>query len=313
MPPSTPSVEDLERYLDGRPVLARSDGVWYRVRKFTARNAIAVGAAAAVLVAVVVGASAAAWQARAAMAEKRRAEQVKELIASVFREADPTQVRGSILSAADLLRQAERRMQDRSDISPAIQLELLTIVGESLFGLQENADAARVVEQALRLQESARIDDDLRQAKLRLMLSQAYEYLGRHDEARRELNRSFAALQTSGGKSGQLYLQATLQQSALAIVFSEYADAERAATAAIDLASPLGPSSSEMATALQQLSHVFTLTQRREQAVEPARRSYTMFLDLHGRDLAHPKVMESALYRAGAQRRGGFRRRIRRL
>ena len=87
-------VDDLERYLDGRPVLARSDGLWYRVRKFTARNAIAVGAAGAVLAAVVVGASVAAWQARVALAEKRRAEQVKELIASVFREADPTQVRG---------------------------------------------------------------------------------------------------------------------------------------------------------------------------------------------------------------------------
>ena len=102
-------VDDLERYLEGRPVLARSDGLWYRVRKFTARNAIAVGAAGAVLAAVVVGASVAAWQARVALAEKRRAEQVKELIASVFREADPTQVRGRILSAADLLRQAERR------------------------------------------------------------------------------------------------------------------------------------------------------------------------------------------------------------
>ena len=80
-------------------------------------------------------------------------------------------------------------------------------------------------------------------------------------------------------------------------MLSEYAEAERAARAAIDIASSmLGPSSSELATALQQLSHVYTLTQRREQAVEPARRSYTMFLDLHARDLAHPKVMESALY-----------------
>ena len=59
-------VDDLERYLEGRPVLARSDGLWYRVRKFTARNAIAVGAAGAVLAAVVVGASVAAWQARVA-------------------------------------------------------------------------------------------------------------------------------------------------------------------------------------------------------------------------------------------------------
>ena len=290
-------VDDLERYLEGRPVLARSDGLWYRVRKFTARNKIAVGAAAAVFAALIVGATVAAWQARVAVAEKRRAEQVKELIASVFREADPTQVRGRILSAADLLRQAERRVHDRPDLSPATQLELLAIVGESLFGLQENADAARVVEQALKLQESSRLADHLLQARLRLVLSQAYELLGRNGEAKRELASSFAALKTSREPSGRLFLQATLQQSALAIVLSEYAEAERAALAAIDMASStLGPSSSELATALQQLSHVYALTQRREQAVEPARRSYTMFLELHARDLAHPKVMESALY-----------------
>ena len=290
-------VDDLERYLAGRPVLARSDGLWYRVRKFTARNKIGVGAAAAVLSAVVVGASVAAWQARLAVAEKQRAEQVTQLIASVFREADPTQARGRVLSAADLLRQAERRVHDRRDLSPTTQLELLAIVGESLFGLQENADAARVVEDALKLQESSRLTDGLLQARLRLVLSQAYELLGRNAEAKRELARSFAALKTSREPSGRLFLQATLQQSALAIVTSEYVEAERAARAAIDMASSTpGASSSEVATALQQLSHVYTLTQRREQAVEPARRSYAIFLDLHARDLAHPKVMESALY-----------------
>ena len=191
-------VEDLERYLDGRPVLARSDGLWYRVRKFTARNTLAVTAAAAVLGAIVIGASMATWQARVALSEKTRAEEVKELIASVFREADPTQVRGKVLSAADLLRQAERRLHDRPDVNAGTRLELLAIIGESLFGLQENADAARVVEQALHLQESAHLADDLLEARLRLVLSQAYEYLGKNQDARRELDRSFAAMAASG-------------------------------------------------------------------------------------------------------------------
>ena len=161
-------VDDIERYLDGRPVLARSDSLWYRVRKFTVRNAVAVAAAASVVVAVLIGAGVAAWQARVALAETRRAEEVKELIASVFREADPTQGKGKVLSAADLLRQAERRLHDRADVNAGTQLELLAIIGESLFGLQENADAARVVEQALNLQASTGIADDRLTARLRL-------------------------------------------------------------------------------------------------------------------------------------------------
>jgi serine/threonine-protein kinase len=295
-------VDDIERYLDGRPVLARSDSLWYRVRKFTVRNAVAVAAAASVVVAVLIGAGVAAWQARVALAETRRAEEVKELIASVFREADPTQGKGKVLSAADLLRQAERRLHDRADVNPGTQLELLAIIGESLFGLQENADAARVVEQALKLQESTRIADDRLTARLRLLLSQAYEYLGKNDDARRELDRSFTALTASGDDSSRLFVQARLQQAALGIVFSEYAVAEAAARDAIRLAtSPaIGPASSEMAIGLQQLSHVYTLTQRRELAVEPARQSFQILLDLHARDLTHPKVMESTLYYAQA-------------
>jgi eukaryotic-like serine/threonine-protein kinase len=290
-------IDDIDRYLTERPVLAQPDSLWYRVRKFIARNTLAVGAAAAIFIAIVVGASVVAWQARVALAEKARAEEVKEFIASVFREADPTQGEGKVLSAVELLRQAERRLQDRGDGDPGIQLELLSILGESLFGLQENADSARVVERALSLQGSAGVPDDLLNARLHLLLSQAYEYLGRHDEARRELERSFAMLLASGNTASPLFVQAKLHESALGIVFSDYAVAERAALEAIRTASAtMSPRSIEVATGLQQLSHVYTLTQRRELAVEPARQAFDLQLEIHARDLTHPKVMESTLY-----------------
>ena len=55
--------DDVERYLQGRAVLARPDRAWYRVRKFVGRNKLAVGAAVAVLLAIAGGAAAALWQA----------------------------------------------------------------------------------------------------------------------------------------------------------------------------------------------------------------------------------------------------------
>jgi serine/threonine-protein kinase len=293
--------DDIERYLGGRPVLAQPDSFWYRARKLASRNRLAVGIAGALLTAVVVGASVVAWQARVALAEKARAEEVKEFIASVFREADPTEGEGKILSAVELLRQAERRLSDRGGGDPGIQLELLSILGESLFGLQENADSARVIESALKLRESAAVDDPLLEARLYLRLSQAHEYLGKHDEARSELARSFALLEDSGNEGSPLFVQAKLHESALGILLSDYEVAERAAREAIDAASAaLGPRSSEVATGLQQLSHVYTLTQRRELAVEPARQALDLLLEIHGGDAAHPKVIESMLYYAQA-------------
>jgi serine/threonine-protein kinase len=232
-----------------------------------------------------------------ARAEQARAQEVKEFIAAVFREADPTQGQGSVLSAAELLRQAERRLQDRGAADPSMRLELLAILGESLFGLQENADAARVTEQALQLQKSAGIEDEQLEARLHLLLSQAYEYLGRHDDALAELDRAFAVLAASRQPAGALLVRAKLHRAALGIVFADYARAEQAANEAIAAASSaLGPKAPEIATGLQQLSHVYTLTQRRDMAVEPARRAYDLLRELHGGDLGHPRVIEAALY-----------------
>jgi eukaryotic-like serine/threonine-protein kinase len=74
--------EDVKRFLDGRPVLATPDSFAYRARKFIARNRLAVGAASAILLALVAGLAIALWQAaeareqaRVAAAERARAEQ----------------------------------------------------------------------------------------------------------------------------------------------------------------------------------------------------------------------------------------------
>ncbi len=290
-------LDDIERYLGGRPVLARPDGRWYRLGKFIARNKLAVGAASAIFLALLVGASVAAWQARVALVEKARAEEVQEFISAVFREADPTQGKGKVLSAAELLRQAESRLRERTDAPPELRLALLAIIGESLFGLQESTSSARVTEEALRLQESMGSRDNLLNARLHLTLSRAYEILGRNAAALAELERTFAVLATSGDRSSALYAQAKLHQAALGIVFSDYAVAEQAAREGIDVASAtLGPRSSEVATGLQQLSHVYTLTQRRELAVEPARQSFDILREIHARNLSHPRIIEAGQY-----------------
>ena len=126
-PSSEAAQEEARRpVLDGprprrryRPLSHRATGPraagqcrWYRAPKVRREDKLAVGTAGAVLTAIVVGATVVAWQARVALAEKARAEEVKEFIASVFREADPTQGEGKVLTAAELLRQAERRLQD---------------------------------------------------------------------------------------------------------------------------------------------------------------------------------------------------------
>lgn len=66
--------EDIRRYLEGLPVAARRDSVWYRASKFIKRNRVAVGISGLLMVSLIGGLAATLWQAREARAERARAE-----------------------------------------------------------------------------------------------------------------------------------------------------------------------------------------------------------------------------------------------
>lgn len=288
-------IDDIERYLTSRPVLAQRDSVWYRLNKFVARNTLTVSAASAVVVAIVIGASVVAWQSSIARDEKSRADEVKEFIASVFREADPTRGAGDVLSAAELLRQAEQRLATRPAASRT-SLELLTIISESLFGLQQNADAARVANKALAAHSSNENEPALK-ARLHLVLSRSFEYLGRNDEAREELARADAMLAGIEEDNRQLMIELKLHSAALALASADYESAERLANEALAAARKLyGPRSSQGATALQLSSQAYLFTQRGPLAVESSHRAFELMRELHGDDLTHPLVIDSAMY-----------------
>jgi len=68
--------QDIERYLDGRPILARPDSRWYATRKFVARNKVPVGVAALALLAVLAAVAVAFREASVARVKRDQALQL---------------------------------------------------------------------------------------------------------------------------------------------------------------------------------------------------------------------------------------------
>jgi non-specific serine/threonine protein kinase/serine/threonine-protein kinase len=66
--------EDIRRYLEGLPVVARKSTFAYRAAKFVGRHKVGVASAALVALAVVAGVTATVWQTRVARGERARAE-----------------------------------------------------------------------------------------------------------------------------------------------------------------------------------------------------------------------------------------------
>jgi tetratricopeptide (TPR) repeat protein len=113
-------------------------------------------------------------------------------------------------------------------------------------------------------------------------------------------------LRASGNTRSAVFAQAKLQQAALDIVASDYAAAEDAAREGIEVASAtLGEASPNVAAGLQRLSHIYTLTDRREMALEPARRAFDVLLEIHAGDRNHPIVIDAAQYYAQALHSAG--------
>ena len=100
--------DDLQRYLDGKPVLAHPGTAVYRGRKFLRRHAVASAATALAIGAVVSGLGVSVWQARIARQERdratRRFEDVRRLSNSLLFELSPRIERlNGATSARDLL------------------------------------------------------------------------------------------------------------------------------------------------------------------------------------------------------------------
>jgi tRNA A-37 threonylcarbamoyl transferase component Bud32/tetratricopeptide (TPR) repeat protein len=100
--------QDLQRYLDGTPVLARPDAVTYRVGKFIRRHRVGVTATVLVSLALGAGSAGTAWQARQAKQQAERAQAIQDFLIGLFDEADPAKAQGRELTARQMVDRGQR-------------------------------------------------------------------------------------------------------------------------------------------------------------------------------------------------------------
>ena len=142
--------EDVRRWRDGRPILARADSAGYRLRRFVARHRVGV-ALAGMAVAGLLGATAVAlWQAQRADREATLARSAQAFLASVFDAAAPDAEAGARVTARDLLDRGSQRIDGDLADSPRLRADLLGTFGTLYrqLGQYERADGtlARALE-----------------------------------------------------------------------------------------------------------------------------------------------------------------------
>jgi serine/threonine-protein kinase len=165
--------EDIERYLNRRPVIAQKDTLGYRVHKFVRRNrtgvAVAAGGFLLVLGFGVVMATQAvriAGQAEEIAQERDRAQleaekalQVAGFLEDLFKSPDPyaaTPDRRDTLRVRDFLAQGAVRVREELEAQPAVRAQLLDVLGGVYRNLGQLKEARPLMEQALKIRSEGR-------------------------------------------------------------------------------------------------------------------------------------------------------------
>jgi serine/threonine protein kinase len=134
---------DIDRWLNGEPVLARPPTRWLLLRKFVSRHRVGVAAGSTAVLALVALTTVAVVQRGQAQHEAARAVASRDFLLEMFRLADPDQTRGANLTARELLEAGRKRAIDSLEEQPQLQAELLAAIGnvQKETGQMDRADA----------------------------------------------------------------------------------------------------------------------------------------------------------------------------
>jgi len=154
--------DDLQRFLDGQPILAQSPRWLRRAVKWARRNPLLSGGGSIAAVAFVIVTL--SWvQVRDALdeAEQARKEARREaattaatadFLIDLLEQADPSQTPGQEVTVRQILTQGSQRILAELVEEPRVRGRLLTTIGKTFFSLGLYAEALEQLEKAVELQ-----------------------------------------------------------------------------------------------------------------------------------------------------------------
>jgi serine/threonine-protein kinase len=169
--------DDLRRWRAGLPIRARPATRRERLVKFVRRHragvALSVAALAgglAFVAALVVQVRATAVERDRARLESRKAGEVTAFLLDLFESSDPAESRGEEIPARELLARGAERIR-AADLDPELRARMLEVLGRVHGKLGSFERAAELLEEALRLEESAGRGATLAAAETRARLA----------------------------------------------------------------------------------------------------------------------------------------------
>jgi serine/threonine protein kinase/Tfp pilus assembly protein PilF len=290
---------DIQRYLEGKPVIARRDTLSYRSAKFLRRHWLPVAASASVAFLVLAFATTAYVQsvriaaerdrvaAERAVAERERsrAEEVSNFLVNLFKLSDPQENRGNQVTARELLDSGAKRLRAGLQNQPATKAALLSTVGAVYDSLGQYKVALPILAESLALQPASH--DKSRIATL-LELGNARAHASDLNDAEAPLQEALHLAQSEFGAGSQESGRALWSLGQLRYRQGRPADAKELYDRSLNILETTAAPATDVSALLDDLAQVYS----DQQQWALAKQTYERALEVDRRVLGddHPRV-----------------------
>lgn len=292
---------DIQRYLEGKPVIAHRDTMSYRSAKFVRRHwlPVTVGVCSVFLILafatttylqslrIAAERDRVAEQREHAERERVRAEEVSSFLVNLFKLSDPGENRGNQVTARELLDSGAKRLHADLKDQPQTKAALLATVGAVYDSLGQYQDALPILNESLQLQPQAR---DKPRINTLLELAQAHIGAGDLPGAESPLQEALHLSQSNFGATSPESGHALWALGMLRLQQGQFGEAKDLYIRSLGILETSGVQQADVSVVLDDLATVYT----REQQWALAKQTYERSLEIDRRALGddHPRVTQ---------------------
>jgi len=181
---------DLQRWLDGDPVLVRSGTFGYTTLRSLRKHWVAVGAGVMVCLAFAIYLGMVMIQRDRLQDERDRTQNVLDAMTTILSAADPYRTASDTITVRELVQRTADELMVKTKVDPRVQVLLMERIAGISASDRDHEREERLLQRAIELTEEHDLDRHLR-ARLLLNMAIAQASLNRLDLATESLNRAW--------------------------------------------------------------------------------------------------------------------------
>ena len=256
--------EDIERYLNKQPILARAPSTIYQMQKLVARNKATFGFVAALFLMLVgfavtmsIQSARIARERDKALTAETTAKQVSSFLIDLFKISDPSETRSNTVTAREILDRGSSKVTSNLSAQPLVQASLMDTLGQVYGSLGLYDQALPLLESALATRRKLQGEQNLDVATTLDRLGTVWWHKGAYAKAQTLQEQSMAIREHLLGPDDLLVATSAHNLGTLHFSRGEYDQAEALLERALAIREKkLGPDHPDVANTLNSLGAI---------------------------------------------------------